>query len=211
MKNDSQVITLPLRIIRHFPLYLNWICEKMAESMEFVSTAELAAARGFDPVVMRKELAITGVIGTPRKGFPAPALVQAITDCLGWNNSTDAILVGAGSLGTALFGYNVFCEQNLDFAVTFDNNPEKIGYTLHGVPIRDISEMINLVRRMNLRLAVLTVPKASAQSCADMLVAAGSRGIWNFSPVQLNAPKVVHVKNADLTVGLAALSHAIRK
>lgn len=83
MKNDSQVITLPLRIIRHFPLYLNWICEKMAESMEFVSTAELAAERGFDPVVMRKELAITGMIGTPRKGFPAPALVQAITDCLG--------------------------------------------------------------------------------------------------------------------------------
>ena len=55
----------------------------MAESMEFVSTAELAAARGLDPVVMRKDLAITGVIGTPRKGFPAPALVQAITDCLG--------------------------------------------------------------------------------------------------------------------------------
>ena len=44
-----------------------------------------------------------------------------------------------------------------------------------------------------------------------MLVAAGNRGIWNFSLVQLNAPKVVHVKNADLTVGLTALSHAIRK
>ena len=71
--------------------------------------------------------------------------------------------------------------------------------------------MINLVRRMNLRLAVLTVPKASAQSCADMLVAADSRGIWNFSPVQLIAPNVVHMKNADLTVGLTALSHAIRK
>ena len=77
--------------------------------------------------------------------------------------------------------------------------------------MRDISEMINLVRRMNLRLTVLTVPKASAQSCADMLVAAGIRGIWNFSPVQLNVPKDVHVENADLTAGLAALSHAIRE
>ncbi|MBP3404546.1 MAG: hypothetical protein J6N18_00445 [Kiritimatiellae bacterium] len=41
----------------------------MAESIEFVSTAELAAARDFDPVVMRKELAITGVIGTPPQGL----------------------------------------------------------------------------------------------------------------------------------------------
>lgn len=211
MNNDSQVITLPLRIVRHFPLYLNWIRERMAEGMEFVSAAELAAACGFDPVVTRKELAITGVIGTPRKGFPAAALAQAITVCLGWDNSTDAVLVGAGSLGTALLGYDGFREHNLDFVVAFDNCPAKIGRTLHGVPVRDISEMTNLVRRMNLRLAVLTVPKNSAQSCADMLVAGGIRGIWNFSPVQLNVPKDVHVENADLTAGLAALSHAIRE
>ena len=70
--------------------------------------------------------------------------------------------------------------------------------------------MSKLVKRMNIRLAVLTVPKAYAQSCADMLVDAGVRGIWNFSPVKLNVPKDVHVENADLSAGLAALSHSIR-
>ena len=210
MKNDGQAVTLPLRIVRHFPLYLNWIREKMAGGMEFVSAAELAAACGFDPVVTRKELAITGVIGTPRKGFPAAALAHAITVCLGWDNSTDAVLVGAGSLGTALLGYDGFREHNLDFVIAFDSNPAKIGRNLHSVPVRNVTEMTNLVRRMNLRLAVLTVPKDHAQSCADMLVAAGIRGIWNFSPVKLNVPGNVHVENADLTAGLAALSHAIR-
>ena len=139
MKKDDQVVTLPLRIVRHFPLYLTWIRERMAEGMEYVSAAELAAACGFDPVVTRKELAITGVIGTPRKGFPAAALSQAITVCLGWDNSTDAVLVGAGSLGTALLGYDGFREHNFDFVVAFDTNPEKIGGKLHGVPVRDVS------------------------------------------------------------------------
>ena len=210
MKNEAQAITLPLRIVRHFPLYLNWIREKMAEGMEYVSAAELAAACGFDPVVTRKELAITGVIGKPRKGFPATELAQAITVCLGWDNSTDAVLVGAGSLGTALLGYDGFREHNFDFVVAFDNNPEKIGQKLHGVPVRDVTEMMQLVRRMNIRLAVITVPKSGAQACADLLVAAGIRGIWNFSPVKLNVPKNVHVENADLVAGLAALSHTIR-
>lgn len=182
----------------------------MAEGMEYVSAAELAAACGFDPVVTRKELAITGVIGTPRKGFPAAALSEAITVCLGWDNSTDAVLVGAGSLGTALLGYDGFREHNFDFVVAFDTDPAKIGLKLHGVPVRDVSEMQKLVRRMNLRLGVLTVPKSCAQACADMLVAAGIRGIWNFSPVKLNVPKNIHVENADLAAGLAALSHAIR-
>jgi redox-sensing transcriptional repressor len=210
MKNEGQIVSLPLRIVRHFPLYLNWIREKMAEGTEFVSAAELAAACGFDPVVTRKELAITGVIGTPRKGFPAAALAQAITVCLGWDNSTDAVLVGAGSLGTALLGYDGFREHNFDFVVAFDSNPAKIGTKLHGVPVRNVAEMSNLVRRMNIRLAVLTVPKSCAQACADMLVEAGIRGIWNFSPVKLNVPKNVHVENADLAAGLAALSHLIR-
>jgi redox-sensing transcriptional repressor len=182
----------------------------MAEGMEFVSAAELAAACGFDPVVTRKELAITGVIGTPRKGFPTAALAQAITVCLGWDNSTDAVLVGAGSLGTAILGYDGFREHNFDFVVAFDSNPAKIGSKLHGVPVRNVSEMPKLVKRMNIRLAVLTVPKNCAQSCADMLVEAGIRGIWNFSPVKLNVPKDVHVENADLAAGLAALSHMIR-
>lgn len=210
MKNEGPIISLPLRIVRHFPLYLNWIREKIAEGTEFVSAAELAAACGFDPVVTRKELAITGVIGKPRKGFPAAALAQAITICLGWDNSTDAILVGAGSLGTALLGYDGFREHNFDFVVAFDSNPAKIGGKLHGVPVRNINELPKLVKRMNIRLAVLTVPKSCAQACADMLVEAGIRGIWNFSPVKLNVPKDVHVENADLAAGLAALSHSIR-
>lgn len=210
MSGSSPHVTLPLRIVRHFPLYLGWIREKMAEGIDFVSAAELAAACGFDPVVTRKELAITGVIGTPRKGFPAAQLAQAMVVCLGWDNTTDAILVGAGSLGTALLGYQGFRAQNVDFVLAFDTSPEKVGHKLHGVPVRDVSEMGGLVQRMKIRLAVLTVPKQEAQPCADILVAAGIRGIWNFSPVKLNVPDTVHVENADLAAGLAALSHAIR-
>jgi redox-sensing transcriptional repressor len=63
---------------------------------------------------------------------------------------------------------------------------------------------------MKIRLAILTVPREKAQECADQLVAADVRGIWNFSPVKLNVPPEVHVENADLVAGLAALSHAIR-
>ena len=210
MNNSETGINVPLRIVRHFPLYLNWIREKIAEGVQFVSAAELADAMGFDRVVTRKELAITGVVGTARKGFPAEALAKAITVCLGWDNSTDAVLVGAGSLGCALLGYQGFKDHNFELTLAFDSDPAKIGTKIHGVPVRDVQEMTKLVRRMKIRLAILTVPKEKAQECADQLVAADVRGIWNFSPVKLNVPPDVHVENADLVAGLAALSHAIR-
>ena len=210
MGNADNTVNVPLRIVRHFPLYLNWIREKIAEGVEFVSAAELADAMGFDRVVTRKELAITGVVGTARKGFPAAALAEAITVCLGWDNSVDAALVGAGSLGGALLGYQGFKNHNFELSLAFDSDPAKIGTEIHGVLVRDVREMGKLIRMMKIRLAILTVPKAGAQECADELVAAGVRGIWNFSPVKLNVPPDVHVENADLVAGLAALSHVVR-
>lgn len=210
MGNADNTANVPLRIVRHFPLYLNWIREKIAEGVEFVSAAELADAMGFDRVVTRKELAITGVAGTARKGFPAAALADAITVCLGWDNSVEAALVGAGSLGGALLGYQGFKKHNFELSLAFDSNPAKIGTKIHGVPVKDVREMGRLVSQMKIRLAILTVPKTSAQECADELVAAGVRGIWNFSPVKLNVPPDVHVENADLVAGLAALSHVVR-
>ncbi len=206
-KHDTRAV--PLRIVRHFPLYLNWIKDKIANGVEFVSAAELADAMGFDPVVTRKELAITGVAGTSRKGFPAKELLSAITVCLGWDNFTEAVLVGAGSLGSALLGYQGFKENNFELVSAFDSDPKKIGRKIHGVPVKSISEAGSFVKRMKIKLAILAVPKSQAQACADLLIAAGVRGIWNFAPVKLNVPATVHVEHTDLVASLAALSHSI--
>ena len=63
--------------------------------------------------------------------------------------------------------------------------------------------------RMDIRLGILTVPNAAAQTCANQLVSAGIQGIWNFTSVQLEVPKTVVVQSVDLAQSLAVLSHAI--
>ena len=73
----------------------------------------LAERLGLDPVLTRKDLAMAGVPGRPRRGYPAGELRAAINRALGWDSATDAVLVGAGSLGSALLGYAGFKEQNL--------------------------------------------------------------------------------------------------
>ena len=62
---------------------------------------------------------------------------------------------------------------------------------------------------LSLQLGILTVPEEAAQSCADLLVEAGVRGLWNFSPVQLDVPPGVVVQNMDLAQSLAVLSHSL--
>ena len=117
--------------------------------------------------------------------------------------------MGIGSLGNALLGYRGFEEQNLSIAVAFDANPGLMGLTFHGVKVRPMEDLPRLVRRLAIKLGILTVPSAAAQACADQLVAAGICGIWNFTSVQLDVPDKVVVQNVDLAQSLAVLSHTI--
>ena len=209
MSHENHLTPLPLPTIRRYPIYLRCIREMIAAGELHISSAVVAEKLGLDPVLTRKDLAMAGVPGKPRRGYPATELQAAINRALGWNNTTDAVLVGVGSLGNALLGYSGFEEQNLSIAVAFDSNPGLFGLTIHGVKVRPMEDLPRLVKRMKIKLGILTVPSAAAQSCADQLVAAGIRGIWNFSSVQLEVPAGIVVQNVDLAQSLAVLSHAI--
>ncbi len=209
MSTFLKQIGLPLPTIRRYPLYLRAITAKITQGELYVSSAALARELEIDPVVARKDLAMAGVPGTPRRGYPAKELTEAINRALGWDNTTDAALVGVGSLGHALLGYNGFEEQNLRIVAAFDEKPNLVGSVCHGVRVRAMADMAKLVPRLKLKLGILTVPNAAAQMCADQLVAAGIRGIWNFTAVQLSVPKDVKVQRVDLAASLAVLSHTI--
>ena len=60
-------------------------------------------------------------------------------------------------------------------------------------------------KRMNIHIAIVTVPKQDAQDICDLLVKSGIKGIWNFSPVNLKVPDNVKVRNEDLSSSLAVL------
>lgn len=210
MEKGDNHKALPQPTVRRYPVYLRAIRAKRARGESLVSSAALAAELGLDPVLVRKDLAMSGVPGRPRLGWSAQALETALAAAIGWNHPTEAALVGAGSLGKALMGYGGFREQGLSIAVAFDSNPDVAGHEFHGVKILPATELKRKVRRLSLRLGILTVPAHVAQACADALVEAGIRGIWNFAPVRLSLPDGVVVQNMDLAQSLAVLSHSIR-
>ncbi len=203
--------SLPLPTIRRYPIYLRTINKLMAEGELFISSYALAERLGLDTVLTRKDLAMAGVPGRPRRGYPAKELSEAINRALGWDSATDAALIGVGSLGSALLGYSGFEEQNLSVAVAFDADKRLQMTSIHGVKVHPMEDLKRLVRQLKIKLAILAVPNAAAQDCADELVDAKIKGILNFTAVQLSVPKGVIVQNVDLAQPLAVLSHAIAR
>ena len=72
-----------------------------------------------------------------------------------------------------------------------------------------MEDLAQIIRKLQVKIGILTVPNAAAQDCADQLVAAGIKGIWNFSAIQLELPSGVLVQNVDLAQSLGVLSHTI--
>jgi redox-sensing transcriptional repressor len=195
-----------LPTIKRLPTYLRILRDLSTDGNEFVSSSQLAKVLNIEPILVRKDLVMTGIVGTPRIGYHISDLIGSIEDFLGWSDSLDVFLVGAGHLGTAILGYKEINNYGHRIVAAFDRDPLKIDTSVHGIQVFDISTLPELRKKMNVRLAILAVHAEHAQGVADFLVEAGIQGIWNFTPVTLDVPDGTITHREDLISGLAVLS-----
>ena len=144
--------------------------------------------------------------GRPRLGFAISRLIVDIEKFLGYDNLSDAIIVGAGGLGRAFLGYEGFKSNGLSIVAAFDISPKLIGTTVAGKEILPLSQMENFVKDNKIRIGIITVPKAAAQEVLNKMVGAGIKAIWNFAPAPLRVPKDIVLKTEDLAASLAMLA-----
>jgi redox-sensing transcriptional repressor len=94
--------------IKRLPSYLHVVEAAAQEGRAYISGTVIAEELELEPIQVRKDLAVTGIIGKPRIGFPVNELIDAINRFLDWHEVHHAVLVGAGHLGSALMGYAEF-------------------------------------------------------------------------------------------------------
>jgi redox-sensing transcriptional repressor len=206
--NTTKIASQPT--IKRLPSYLHVIENAQREGKEFISGTVIAEELDLEPIQVRKDLAVTGIVGKPRIGFPVDKLIEAIYTFLEWDQDHPAILVGAGNLGTALMGYREFQRRGLNIVAAFDPDKTKIGTEIHGTEVFSVGQMHEKIQEFGARIAILTVPSAHAQAVADLLVKAGIRAIWNFTNIKLKVPPHIIVQKEDLSSGYAVLSVKMR-
>jgi len=150
-----------------------------------------------------------GIEGRPRIGYQMIDVVAGLERFLGWTNPNEALLVGAGSMGSALLGYRKFEECGLKIVAAFDTDPAKIGTLIHEKHVLPLEKLPDLASRMHIRIGIVTVPATEAQRVADLMIQGGIRAIWNFAPVRLRVPDHVILHCEDLYCSLASLSQKI--
>jgi redox-sensing transcriptional repressor len=187
------------------PRYYQYLTRLQSTGQDQVSAAHMAEILGVHHTQVRKDLAVTGCQGRPKTGHRVGELIAAIEGFLHWDTHSEAFLVGAGSLGTALLNYPGFEKAGAKIVAAFDQDPAKAGRKVGDTLVLPMEKFTSLAKRMHIVVGILAVPSEAAQATAELMVASGIRAIWNFAPVTLDLPKSIIVENLELFASLALL------
>ena len=208
----ENIMSLTVQTIQRLPYYLDYLKRIQGEGSKYVSATAIACELSLNDVQVRKDIAaIATTKGIPKVGFEVEQIIENIEELLGYNNTTDALIIGAGSLGRALLSNDEFKNYGLNIVAAFDNDERKIGTLICGKEVFDVNKLPELCKRMHIHIGIITVPAASAQQVCDVLVESGVKAIWNFAIKKLNVPEGVLVKNENLAASLAVLSRHLRE
>ena len=193
-------------VLKRLPKYLSYLKSLPEGTAVHISATALANALGMGEVQVRKDLALVSDGGRPKIGYLRESLIEDIEQFLGYDNTTDAVLIGAGKLGRALLGYDGFDAYGLNILAAFEANPEKEGMDESGKPILHMDKLGAFCQEHKVLMGIITVPGKHAQTVCDQLIANGIKAIWNFAPAHLEVPDNILVQTENMATSLAVLS-----
>ena len=202
-------ISVPVPTLRRLPKYYHYLKRVQGTGQEIISATQMAEDLGIHHTQVRKDLAATGSQGKPKVGHRVDDLLVSIESFLNWNNYSEAFLVGAGNLGSALLGYPDFEKAGIRIVAAFDSSPAKVGKRVHGVEVFPMSQFEQQAEERRIAIGILTVPADRAQQIAETMVRSGLQAIWNFAPITLDVPEEIIVENVELYASQAIFSRKL--
>ncbi len=204
-------ITEKRKISKHTVKRLIIYCRLLRDAYEsgclWITSKEIAEKLAINSSQVRRDISFLGKKGKSGVGYDMKSLIDNIQDVLGLKQKWGVVLIGAGNLGRALVYYPAFRAEGFEFRLAIDNDSRKVGKKWCGMKIETIDGLKKKIEKKEVEIAVIAVPKESAQWVADELVNAGIKEILNFAPVALKASKEVTITYADLSLELRRLSY----
>lgn len=197
--------------LQRLPQYLIMLKSEAQVGHSSVTADEIGEVVRVSPSQVRHDLSACGANRAPGERYDIKELTALIEHALGYDDISNAVIVGAGQLGRALLSYSNYSDYGVDVIAAFDADESLVGREIGGRPILSIKRMTSLCRRMKVHIGIITVPALHAQEVCDKLVEGGIQAIWNFAPVHLKVPDGVIVKNEIIAVSLGELSRQLQE
>jgi redox-sensing transcriptional repressor len=198
---------VPNIVVGRLPLYLRTLQLMSLEGRRVTSSQELGERLGISAAQIRKDLSQFGEFGKQGTGYNIDYLTDQLRQIFCVNKVWDVAIVGIGDVGHALARYQGFTNRGFRIVLLFDNDSNKVGTTVGGFVVQDVSELVNRIKDDGVQIAMLSVPVDHAQQVTNQLVEAGVKAILNYAPINISVPSDVHVQYIDPVLHLQRMTY----
>lgn len=193
---------LSLGVAARLSRYLQVLTQAKKMEKEKISSQELARFTHVNPTQIRRDLSGFGKFGKRGVGYDVEFLIEQIRAILHTSAKYNIALFGAGHLGKAIAGSEVFADHGFEIKAVFDSDAKKIGTMAGSVMVQPASELKQTVIDQEILVGVIAVPATAAQKVATELVEAGVTIIFNYTDRLLDVPQGVTVHTSSPAVDL---------
>jgi len=201
--DDTAPERLSLGVAARLSRYLQVLTQAKKMGKDTISSQELADYTHVNSTQIRRDLSGFGKFGKRGVGYNVDSLVGQIRKILRTSGQHNIALFGAGHLGQAIAGSEIFGDHGFRVVALFDTDPRKIGKSVNDqLVVRPPGDLAQVVQEDDIVVGVIAVPTEAAQEVADALVQAGVKIIFNYSEALLQVPPEVTVHTSSPAVDL---------
>lgn len=207
MSKGSNIST---SVIKRLPRYYRFLGELIKQDFTRISSRELSEKMGLTASQIRQDLNCFGGFGQQGYGYNIEDLHNEIGKILGVDKGFKTILIGAGNLGKAIAAHMNFEKRGCNLIGIFDNNKMLEDELVANIPVKSTDKLEEFCSENEPVVAILCIPKASAQELADKLISLGIKAFWNFSHFDLKVEyENIIVENVHLGDSLLTLTYGV--
>lgn len=202
---------LPGKTVERLSEYRRTLLECLNEKRHFIYSHDLAARLHITAVQVRRDLMLIGYSSILRKGYDVRELIDTIGRIIDSEESVNVAVIGIGNLGRAVAGYFKGKRSKLNLVASFDTDPQKVNKVISGVKCYPYNEAERIIRELDIRISILTVPPDYAVEIAEDLVRFGIKGILNFTTISLNVPSGVYLEEYDMITSMEKVAYFVKE
>lgn len=194
---------LNIQTLNRLSYYHIFLTELASKGDTHTTATAIADALRIKEVVVRKDLSsIRTEKGRPNTSFEIKAMLCRLEECLGFKNTTEAVLITSAVFARSLIsGLNIE-STGMKIAAAFDPDMRSADYEIDGISVLPLEKLSNLCSRLHIKVGVICVPDLSAQAMCELMVASGIKFILNYSPCLITAPEGIYIQNENLSAHL---------
>ena len=190
------------RLIQLLQILRCWQSEK-------ITSVAISESTGWNPSLIRHDLWLLSFNKGVSNGYNVAELTAAIQKVLGIEplelseqGKKNCCIAGVGRLGAALLDESLIDSSLFKIKAGFDLNLYRVEILRSSFPLYPASEMEMVIKREEIKYAILAVQDSGAQQMCTKLVKAGIKGIVNMTNMMLKIPEGVTVENLSISNAL---------